>query len=641
MTGLPDDQEVIVAYPAGLSHPVIRSSGHPLSLTGRPWRLREADERLVAAFTRLHDLPDLLARVLAARGIGLEEAELFLSPSLKASLPDPSHLLDMDAAAARIAGAVSAGETIAIFGDYDVDGATSSALLARYLQALGCKPLIYIPDRMTEGYGPNAKALLGLQQQGATLVITVDCGTMAFEPLQAAFEAGLDVIVADHHIGEARKPKAYAIVNPNRLDETSPHGQLAAVGVCFLLAVAVNRVLRKMGFFTSPSPNWGEGRGGGLPGKPSLVSPLPNPPPETGEGIKEPDLRQWLDLVAVGTVCDVVPLTGVNRAFVAQGLKILAARGNLGLRTVLDMAASAGTPGVYACGFLIGPRINAGGRVGKADLGVRLLSTSDEAEAMLLARELELHNAERKAIEAMVLEQAMAQAEALDDAMPVMLVAGNGWHPGVIGIVAGRLKERFHKPAAVIALHQGVGKASARSVAGFDFGAAVIAAHAAGLLLGGGGHAMAAGFSVEEAQIPALAAFFMQRMSGMAPPSCSLTLDGIVSIGGATIELLTQCERLGPFGQGNPSLRLMVENVVNLRPEIVGEHHVKTLLIDRLSSARLPAIAFRAVGTKLGDALLSTRGKSIDAAGQLKIQEWNGRQSVNMTIDDVRLSGGD
>jgi single-stranded-DNA-specific exonuclease len=336
----------------------------------------------------------------------------------------------------------------------------------------------------------------------------------------------------------------------------------------------------------------------------------------------------------------VVPLTGVNRAFVAQGLKILAARGNTGLRTVLDLASITETPGVYACGFVIGPRINAGGRVGKADLGVRLLTSMDDAEALGLARELEQHNAERKAIEAMVLEEAQAQAEAMEASTPLLVVAGKGWHPGVIGIVAGRLKERFYKPVAVVAINDGIGKASARSVSGFDFGAAVIAAHASGLLLAGGGHAMAAGFSVEADKIAALAEFLQNRMraSGDVSSGRTITLDGLISIAGATPELIGQLDRLGPFGQGNPSIRLAVQNVVNLRPEIVGEHHVKTLFIDRLSNMKLSGIAFRCVGTKLGDVLLSTRGQTLDIAGQLRVQEWNGKRSVSITVDDVRLA---
>ncbi len=574
------------------------------SLTGRQWVFRNADERQVAALAQKHELPDVVARILAGRGVALEEAEQFLHPSLKNSLPDPSHLLDMDAAAERVAGAIVSGERIAIFGDYDVDGATSSALLARYFRSVGADPILYIPDRMTEGYGPNAAALLALQKRGATLVITVDCGTMAFEPLAAAHEAGLDVIVIDHHIGEARLPKAYGVVNPNRLDETSPHRQLAAVGLAFLLVIAVNRKLRERGFFADKA---------------------------------EPDLKQWLDIVALGTVCDVVPLTGVNRALVAQGLKVMVARGNCGIRTVLDMASVTEKPGVYACGFIIGPRINAGGRVGKSDLGVRLLTTEDEAEALSLARELEQHNTERKAIEVMVLEEATALAEAADAAAPCLIIAGKGWHQGVIGIVAGRLKERFHKPVAVIAVADGIGKASTRSVSGIDVGAAVIAAREAGLLLAGGGHAMAAGFTVEEGKIPALEQFLLQRFHSATETNGArrLMLDGAASLGGATAELAAQLERLGPFGQGNPQVRLAIRNAVNLKPEWVKEQHVKTLLICRLSNARLSAIAFRVAGTKLGDALMATRGKEINVAGQLRLQEWNGKQQVSLQIEDV------
>jgi len=620
-------EEAILAQPDG--------ARHPTSLTGRSWVFRDADERQVAALSRGCNLPDTVARILCARGIAPEAAELFLNPTLKNSMPDPSHLLDMDKAAKRVAAAVMAGEKIAVFGDYDVDGATSSALLMRYFRALGCDPIVYIPDRMKEGYGPNSAALLALKERGASVVITVDCGTLSFEPLEAAHDAGLDVIVVDHHIGEARKPKAHAIVNPNRLDETSEHRQMAAVGVAFLLAAAVNRALRGSGWFSNSLPLRGRVRVGALSGTVSQESPPPGLPP-VGGGVTEPDLRQWLDIVALGTVCDVVPLTGVNRAFVAQGLKVMAGRGNVGMRTILDITNVSETPGVYACGFIIGPRINAGGRVGKSDLGVRLLVTEDEAEALALAKELDLHNSERKTIESFVLEAAMAQAERADPASPLLVISGQGWHPGVIGIVAGRLKERFYKPVAVIGIADGVGKASARSVSGIDFGSAVIAARDAGLLLAGGGHAMAAGFSVEEDKIAALTEFLGKRMVRSEQESVRrLLLDGKISIGGATEAFVSGLERLGPFGQGNPQIRMAVQNVINLKPEIVGEHHVKTLLIDRLSNARLSAIAFRCVGTKLGDALLSTRGKTLDVAGQLRLQTWNGKQSVSLMIDDV------
>ncbi len=577
------------------------------STTNRIWSLREVDERVVAAMMRAHDLPEIVARLLVARGISEEAAEDFLNPTLKNSLPNPSHLLDMDKAAARVADAVLAGKKIAIWGDYDVDGATSSALLARYFRALGINPTIYIPDRMKEGYGPNAPALLALRGQGVSMVITVDCGTLAFEPLAAAKAAGLDVIVVDHHLGEARKPEAVAIINPNRLDETSPHRQMAAVGVAFLLIVAINRELRGRNFFTT---------------------------------IAEPDIKQWLDIVALGTVCDVVPLTGVNRAFVSQGLKVMAARRNIGISTVLDMAKSDEKPSVYSCGFIIGPRINAGGRVGKSDLGVRLLTCEDASEAKQIAGELEQYNAERKAIEAGVLEAAMAQAEKMDAGSPLLVIAGQGWHAGVIGIVAGRVKDKFNKPTAIIGVVDGIGKASARSVSGVDFGAGVIAAMEAGLLIAGGGHAMAAGFTVAEEKISALAEFLQSHMAAQLQAVAGqrkLSIDGIISIAGATPELMLKLEKLAPFGQGNPQPRFMVQNVVNLKPEIVGEHHVKTLFIDKLSNARLSAISFRSVGAPLGDALLATRGQTLDVAGTMRLQEWNGKQTVSLTIEDVRV----
>lgn len=574
-------------------------------MTGCEWVLREADERSVMTLMQKYALPELLARALTGRGIGVDAVESFLNPSLKESLPDPSHLLDMDIAAERVASGIMSGERIAIWGDYDVDGATSSGLLMRYLRALGASPIAYIPDRMKEGYGPNSKGLLGLKEQGIALVITVDCGTLSFEPLEQAYQAGLDVIVIDHHQGEARKPKCLALVNPNRLDETSPHRQMAAVGVAFLLCVAVNRKLRATGFFSNQ---------------------------------KEPDLKQWLDIVAVGTVCDVVPLTGVNRAFVAQGLKILAARTNVGLRTLLDSAKVDSKPGVYHAGFIIGPRINAGGRVGKSDLGVRLLTTEDEAEAASLAKELEQYNAERKAIEAMVQVEAMAQADSAADNLPIMILSGRGWHPGVIGIVASRVKEKFNVPCAIIGVADGIGKASARSVSGVDLGAAVIAAMEAGHLVAGGGHAMAAGFTVEEHKIPALSEFLsahIAKQSQGLSRKRRFMVDAAINIAGANQELIETLERMGPFGQSNPSIRLMLTHVVNLKPELVGENHVRTLLIDRLSSAKLSAIAFRAMDSQLGQALMATRGKEINVLGQCKLQEWNGKTSVQVQIEDI------
>ncbi len=580
------------------------SQANPLSLTGCEWIFKQADDRLTTTLMQQHDLPEVLARILAARGASSDDVESFLNPSLKQLLPDPYHLKDMEVAASRITKAITDKETIAIFGDYDVDGATSSALLMRYFRALGGNPIVYIPDRMTEGYGPNAKAMLTLKERGASVVITVDCGTLAFEALEAAHDAGLDVIVIDHHQGEARLPKACAVVNPNRLDETSQHRHLAAVGVAFLLAVAVNKKLRE-------------------------------------QGMAQPDLRQWLDIVALGTVCDVVSLTGANRAFVAQGLKMMGARENIGIRAVLDMAGIAEKPSVYHAGFVIGPRINAGGRVGRSDLGVRLLTSEDEQEAKALAAELDKHNAERKAIESLVQEEAMQHAEA-QAAEPLIIVSGKGWHPGVIGIVAGRIKERFNRPVAVIAMADGVGKASARSVSGFDIGAAVIAARDAGILVAGGGHAMAAGFTVEEQRIDELRTFLLERaMTKHAELTRHkrLHLDAELTLAGVTEELVEKIERLGPFGQGNPSVRVVVRGVVNMKPEIVGQSHIRTFLKDPLGKGSISAIAFRAVDSKLGEALFATRGRVVDIACQMKINEWMGKRSVNLVIEDIATAG--
>lgn len=586
-----------------------KSGNERMSAAGRLWRLREADDRLVMACSQQHGCSNHLSHLLVARGLALEEVADFLSPSLKSQLPDPFHLLDMDKACARLSQAIQNNETIAVWGDYDVDGATSSALLIRYFRALGLEPLAYIPDRMKEGYGLNTEGLLSLKAQGASVVISVDSGTLSFEPIEAASDAGLDVIVIDHHLGDAKRPKAVALVNPNRLDENSSHRHMAAVGVTFLMLVALNKILREQEYFKNK---------------------------------KEPDLRQWLDIVALGTICDVVALTGVNRALVAQGLKLMASRQNPGMRAVMDVAGLDERPGVYHAGFVIGPRINAGGRVGRSDFGMKLLSTDDDNEAMMLARELHQYNAERKAIEAQIQEEADRIAENIDASLPILVVAGQGWHPGVIGIVAGRLKERFRKPIAVIGINDGIGKASARSVSGMDLGAAVIAARDEGLLLAGGGHAMAAGFTVEEAKISALSEFLAGRLAPHAhhlSRERELWIDLALSIAAATPETASEIEKLGPFGQGNFPVRLMLHSVVNLRPEPVGDSHVKTLLTHRASNARLSAIAFRCADGPLGQALLSTCGQEIDVAGQLRLQEWQGRPQVSFMIEDVMLSG--
>ncbi len=448
------------------------------SLTGRRWAARLGDERLALAIAQRHGLPDAVSRLLAAREVDLEGVPDFLEPTLRKFLPDPSHLKDMDAAIARLVRAVRQSERIVVFGDYDVDGATSSALLLRFFRAVGGNIGVYIPDRRKEGYGPNAPALLKLRQEGTAVVVTVDCGVTAFEPLAEARRVGLDLIVIDHHQAEVALPEAIAVVDPNRIDDASPHKQMAAVGVAFLLCVGVNRALREAGWYT-------------------------------GER-SEPDLRQWLDLVALGTVCDVVPLTGVNRALVRHGLLVMAQRRNAGLAALADVARLKETPGAYHLGFMLGPRVNAGGRVGQADLGARLLSSDDPHEVGALAVRLDELNAERRAIERDVLDQAIGRIEGLygpdRKGLPAALVVeSEGWHVGVIGIVASRLVERYGRPTFVIGMDGELGKGSGRSVRGVDLGAAVIAARQSGLLVNGGGHAMAAGLTVARSALPDLA----------------------------------------------------------------------------------------------------------------------------------------
>ncbi len=576
------------------------------SLTGKRWRLRLADERAALLLSQRLEVPEIVGRILAARGVTSEEGEAFLDPTLRHYMPDPTTLHDMKVAASRIHRALRDGETIAVFADYDVDGATSCALLLRFLSVVGGKTVFYVPDRMAEGYGPNEAALKNLHAEGAALVITVDCGITAFAPLAAAARMGLDVIVVDHHEAEPSLPEACAVVDPNRLDESDGFGHLAAVGVAYLLVVAVNRLLREEGWYDEMRP--------------------------------EPDLMQWLDLVALGTVCDVVPLKGLNRAYVAQGLKIMSRRGNAGLMALADVAGVREKPGDYHLGFILGPRVNAGGRVGRADLGTRLLSCDDPAAAHIMAVDLDAFNQKRRVIEAGVLEAATRQVEEEASAASVLFAAGEGWHPGVIGIVAGRLKERFNKPACVFALDRGMAKGSGRSVPGIDLGAAVIAARQVGLLVNGGGHAMAAGMTVDEDKIPELKTFLTERLSddpsGVGIPALELKLDGALSISGATRDLMASLERAAPFGSGNPEPRFVLPHMAVAKADVVGENHVRCFLSDA-GHGRLKAIAFRSLDTLLGPTLLNNRGETLHIAGRLRIDSWQEQTRIQLMIDDA------
>ncbi|MGD9883399.1 MAG: single-stranded-DNA-specific exonuclease RecJ [Reyranella sp.] len=595
------------------------------SLTGRRWASRLADERIALAMAQRHGLPDSISRLLAAREVDLEGVPDFLEPTLRKFLPDPSHLRDMDAAIERLVRAVRAGERIVVFGDYDVDGATSAALLLRFFRSVGGNIDVYIPDRRREGYGPNAPALLKLKAEGASVVVTVDCGVTAFEPIAEARRAGLDLIVIDHHMAEPALPDAVAVVDPNRLDDASPHKQLAAVGVAFLLAVGVNRSLRQAGWYAAA----GE-----------------------ATGRREPDLRQWLDLVALGTVCDVVPLTGVNRALVRQGLAVMAQRGNAGLVALADMARLREPPGAYHLGFMLGPRVNAGGRVGEAALGARLLSSDDPHEVAALALRLDEFNAERRAIEREVLDQAIARIEGLygpdRKGLPaVLVVESEGWHVGVIGIVASRLVERYGRPAFVIGMSgeegtEQIGKGSGRSVRGVDLGAAVIAARQSGLLLNGGGHAMAAGVTVARGALPAFAEFLDRRIApqlGAAPAVRELGIDAALAPGAATAELVGMIERAGPFGAGNALPRFAFTGVRVNYAQPVGDGHVRCSLVGA-GRGKVEAIAFRASQTALGPALLDPTRPILHVAGALRIDRFGGRESVRLQIDDAAAGTG-
>lgn len=581
------------------------------SVTGKRWLHRGAQdddaERVALAMAQRHGLPDIVARILAARGIPLDGVERFLNPTLRAELPDPSSLKGMVEAVERLAGAIRNGETIGLFADYDVDGATSAALLSRFIAAVGGKSILHVPDRILEGYGPNAEALAGLKQRGASVVVTLDCGIVAFDVLEQAATSGLDVVVVDHHMAEPSLPKAIAVVNPNRVDETGTLGHLAAVGVTFLVVIALNRALREAGWFNDR---------------------------------REPDLMAWLDLVALGTVCDVVALEGLNRAFVAQGLKVMARRGNPGLRALASVAKIEQRPEAYHLGFVFGPRVNAAGRVGDADLGARLLSTEDDGEAARIAQALDQHNDSRKAIEAEVLAEAVAQAEQADSDTPVLVVAGDGWHPGVIGIVAGRLRERFNRPACVVALDGDTGKGSGRSVKGLSLGPAVIAAHQSGLLVGGGGHAMAAGFTVERDQLDAFRRFLADRFAAELagePLVPTLSLDGVLAPAGARRQVHDALAKLGPFGSGNPEPHFAISSAKIARADVVGQNHVRCILTGA-DGGKLKGIAFQAMDGDLGPALLNHGGRTLHIAGQLRADDWQGREDVQLFIEDAALA---
>ncbi len=581
------------------------------SLTGRRWveRLDTSGAAAALAIAQRYEVPDIVARVLAGRGVVPDGVAAFLDPTLKTLLPDPSRLTDMDAAATRIADAIAGDEPIAIFGDYDVDGATSAALLARFLRHQGREATVYIPDRLFEGYGPNVEAMRALATAGAKLVIAVDCGSTSFDALATAREIGLDVVVIDHHEVGTALPPAAAIVNPNRQDDLSGLGHLAAVGATFLTVVAVNRLLRARGWY--------------------------------GTARSEPDLLAWLDLVALGTVCDVVPLIGLNRAFVAKGLVTLARRGNRGIAALADVSRLGGPPAPYHLGYLLGPRINAGGRIGEAALGARLLASDDADECSRIAAELDRLNQERQAMETAILEEAGAEADAevgSGEGPAVVVTASERSHPGVVGLVAARLKERFRRPAIAIAFQpNGLGAGSGRSIVGVDLGHAIRTAVERGILVKGGGHAMAAGLTIERPRLGDLRAFLEDLLGAgvrAAGEGARLSIDAALSARGASVELIDMLEKAGPFGAGHPEPVFAFPGHQIAFADTVGNGHIR-LTLAGADGATIRAINFRGAGSTLGEALLARRGRALHVAGTLSVDQWQGSRRANLRIVDA------
>ncbi len=580
------------------------------SLTGRRWVWRQGEDRVAFGIAQRLGLPEIVGRLLAARGVGIEAACDFLEPTLRVMLPDPSVLTDMDVAADRLAQAALSTETVAVFGDYDVDGACSSALMVSFLRSLGCTVMHHVPDRMLEGYGPNAPALLALATRGATLVVCVDCGTAAASAL-AVLDGRADVIVLDHHKADGPPPAIFATVNPNRLDDRSGLHALCAAGVAFMTAIATVRTLRRQGAFA--------------------VRP-------------EPDLMALLDLVALATVCDVMPLTGVNRALVCQGLKVMGRRARPGIAALLDVAQVRDRLSAFTCGFGLGPRINAAGRIDEADLGLRLLLTDDPVEAAALANRLDGVNRQRQEVEAGMLESALAHAEAQVAAgRAAILVAGAGWHPGVVGIVAGRIKERFNRPACVAGIADGIAKGSGRSVPGIDLGATVIAARQAGILTTGGGHPMAAGFSLPEDRIGDFSSFLNERLALAAtyPSAADLMVEGGLAVAGATTDLARQLDRLAPFGPGNEEPTLVLQHARVVRADRVGREAtvIRTFVEGEGGGPRVKAMLFRARDGALAETLLDRSGTKLHLAGHLRAEEWNGSVSACFVVSDAAPAG--
>lgn len=576
------------------------------SLGGNIWKLSLSDERIAELIAQRFSLPFIVSRIISARNIQVDDVQNFIEPKLQNLMPNPSCLKGVDKASFRIADAVINKQKVAIIGDYDVDGATSSSVLRLFLESVGINPIVHIPER-DEGYGPSAKSFDTFSSLGIDLVITVDCGTTAFEVFDYAKSKNIEVIVLDHHEAEVKLPDVYALVNPKRLDEENDYPYLkymAAVGVVFFTIVAINRELRQRGFFETQA---------------------------------EPNLMQWLDLVALGTVCDVVPLLGLNRAFVRQGLKIMSLRGNTGLKALVDKSGISEAPSTFHLGYVLGPRINACGRVGESAMGNKLLCIRDDFQAQILADKLNEFNEQRKEIESYVLLNAIEMLEGNPQDYPIAFVAGNDWHQGVIGIVAGKLKERYNVPAFVMSIEDDEVKGSARSIPRVDLGALIVSAKEQGVITKGGGHTMAAGFSLTEDKIPEFRKFvgeYVLSKIGGEEIMPVIEVDGCLDLLGATTELAEKFELLEPFGAGNSEPKLVLEHIRIVKPSIVGSGHIRCILSSN-NGGSLKAMAFRVADTELGQALLNSNGASFNLVGVLRKDNWQGRNSVQFIIDDA------
>ncbi len=579
-----------------------------VSVTGKNWILKKFDQEKIIYLKDHFSLDEITAKLLALRNIKKEDISSFLNPSIKNFLHNPNNLLDMEKSSLRTLEAIKNKEKIGVFGDYDVDGATSTALLGRYFDELKLTYEIYIPDRKTEGYGPSIKGFKELIEKNVKVIFTVDCGTLSFQAIDYAKSKNIDVIVLDHHQSEINLPKAYSVVNPNRLDDKSDLQYLCAAGVSFMFLVSINRELRLIDWFKNNS-------------------------------IDEPNLINYLDLVSLGTVCDVVPLVGLNRAIVKQGLKILKAKKNLGLKTLLDICKIETNPSIYHLGYILGPRINAGGRVGKCSHGANLLLNSNPKEVFKLATELDQYNKERQMLEKDLIKKILIESEnKLKD--PVLILQGSNWHEGVIGIVAARLKDKFNKPAIIISINGDIGKASARSIVGFDIGSAIIAATQEKILLKGGGHKMAGGFSINISNIEKFKEFIFRKFKNINEDLTQqkpLFLDSKIAPSAINLEFYDKINVLSPFGSGNPEPRFIIENLKPANSKIVGDKHIKSVLIGAEGTS-IKTIAFNATDNELGAYLLKKNNNTFNIAGKLSLNEWRGQKNVEFIIDDISVN---